>query len=1206
MNIFKILSQINRKQDQGNGVECSVQIRHTNERVKLSSTIIRVISKLGLIGLVLIVARVVMANQIPTTTSGTWSGTGTTAAATKNTPSGLRTTVSISGTGMTMGVRNNISLQTANTVTVPVLSGATNGIQVIATANSSCNNSSLTCSNLGTLTFNFADAAGNPIKVKNPVIHMSRLGGLLSYNSSRYNLGAVLSLTTPATGASLGIASGARGFTVTGNKISPDLASFPTSSNNIGTCTVSPSAPEAGCGSIPVIGTVSSLSFNVDLLRNNTSGSWQSPVSGNWAADGIYFTVSFDEDYGDAPASYDPTTAASHLISDLALGATIDADNTSVSNGGADATTAVTPSPNAVTTGGASNNGVNGDGGDEDAISTFPVLNTNSSSYSLTVPISGASSAGQVCGWIDLNRNNIFDNPTERACSSFASGATNTVLNWTSLSGLTAGNSYVRLRASYDTTGVQSPTGRLNSGEVEDYQIAIAKPYDYGDAPSSYGDAGHEIVATPTIYLGGTKPDQESGTQLGNDSGAAARGDDNDGNGDDEDAFTTLGNVSTIDNYDIIIPVKNTSGGNATLYAWVDFNKNGKFEATELKSAIVANNATSINLNWAIPSGTTPGDTYTRFRLTTTTTLVDNTTTNLDERSIGNVIDGEVEDYKVAIEPVPSLPPSSVGACEVAIANGSFESPTLTSSTATPFQVFEAGKIAAYHENDVPGWTSSADSYIELWGNGNFLGVPAHEGEQFAEINAYVNGSLYQDLGTTPGSVITWQFAHRGRAGIDTMNLRIGSPGATVAQINPANGTTSFQTGNTAWILYQGTYTVPAGQTTTRFEYQAVATAGGNNAAGNFIDTVRFGSLCDYGDAKSDYPVLKNNNGAAHINDGVTFLGSKVRIELDGQPSTAANGDDGVAGDADQLDDEEGVVFGSSLNAGTTASVDVIASVPGYLNAWIDFNQDNDWNDPGEIVFTDKSLNTGTNNLSFTVPMNVTTGNTFTRFRFSTIKGISPTGIVNNGEVEDYQIEILPAIASDPNLLLVKRITAINPSQPGAVQFDDFVKDSNTNDDPDPLWPDPNLYLRGAINAGKVKPGDEVEYTVYFLSNGDANAKEVKICDVVPDHMTFVKNAYGVELGIGLGFDSTVLPTEPNLKLSNLLNDDRGEFYAPGTNPPANLCKKVDSAGNLVNVNGTNNDNGAVIIKLPNLSKANIAGDPTDSYGFIRFRAKVK
>ncbi len=421
-----------------------------------------------------------LANQIPT--SGTaWTGTGTTAAATKDTPSGLRTTIGISGSGMTMGSRTSTTAQTGNTITNPTIPATTNGMQVLVTANASCNNTALVCNSLGTVTFNFTDTAGNPIFVKNPVIHMSRLGGLQSYAdgtvSASYYLGGVLTLNTP--GATIASATGNRGFQVTGgNRIALDYTTFPAAAiagTNIGDCTASPNSPQAGCGSIPVTGLVSSLSFNVDMNRNNASGNWQNPVSSGWAADGIYFTVSFDEDFGDAPASYDPTTAASHIVSDLALGIAIDPDNSTISNGAATGTTSITPSPNVVAAL-ASNNGANGDGADEDAITSFPALASNSTSYALTVPISGASRPGQVCGWIDFNRNNLFDNATERVCGSFASGATTVNLNWTGLSGLTAGNNYVRLRASYDTVGVQNPTGRLSSGEVEDYQVTIVPP----------------------------------------------------------------------------------------------------------------------------------------------------------------------------------------------------------------------------------------------------------------------------------------------------------------------------------------------------------------------------------------------------------------------------------------------------------------------------------------------------------------------------------------------------------------------------------------------------------------------------------------------------------------------------------------------------------------------------------------------------------
>ncbi|MEO1673288.1 MAG: GEVED domain-containing protein, partial [Cyanobacteria bacterium J06631_2] len=163
-------------------------------------------------------------------------------------------------------------------------------------------------------------------------------------------------------------------------------------------------------------------------------------------------------------------------------------------------------------------------------------------------------------------------------------------------------------------------------------------------------------------------------------------------------------------------------------------------------------------------------------------------------------------------------------------------------------------------------------------------------------------------------------------------------------------------------------------------------------------------------------------------------------------------------------------------------------------------------------------------------------------------------------------------IASDPGLLLVKRITAINPGQPDETQFNDFVDDPNSTQDNNSLWPDSdedpssnsNLYLRGVLDGGRVKPGDEVEYTIYFLSNGDEDARDVKICDVVPNHLTYVKDGYGLEIGIALGFDPTIAPTAPNHTLTNLLDDDEGDFYGAGTAPPANLCKKIDQSNSLV------------------------------------------
>jgi GEVED domain len=171
---------------------------------------------------------------------------------------------------------------------------------------------------------------------------------------------------------------------------------------------------------------------------------------------------------------------------------------------------------------------------------------------------------------------------------------------------------------------------------------------DYGDAPATYDvgtPASHLLSSSPSVYLGATPPDGESAAQPN----VAANGD-NTNDTSDEDAFTTLPNVPTTSSYSLNnIPVKNTSVTAATLNAWIDFNKDGVFQASEYTSVSIPANATTANLDWAsVPAGTTAGSTYARFRITTDA-LSDNTATTEDERSFGSASDGEVEDYAITI-----------------------------------------------------------------------------------------------------------------------------------------------------------------------------------------------------------------------------------------------------------------------------------------------------------------------------------------------------------------------------------------------------------------------------------------------------------------------------------------------------------------------------------------------------------------------------
>lgn len=157
----------------------------------------------------------------------------------------------------------------------------------------------------------------------------------------------------------------------------------------------------------------------------------------------------------------------------------------------------------------------------------------------------------------------------------------------------------------------------------------------------------------------------------------------------------------------------------------------------------------------------------------------------------------------------------------------------------------------------------------------------------------------------------------------------------------------------------------------------------------------------DFGDAPQVYPVTAAQNGARHV-VGELRLGTRIDAESDGIPSTDARGDDITPAGA--LSDEDGVQFLTTFVPGQSATVRVTASAPGILNAWIDWNRNGSWADTGERVFADRPLTAGANDLSLTVPSAVSVTHTYARFRFSTSRGLLPTGLAENGEVEDYQI----------------------------------------------------------------------------------------------------------------------------------------------------------------------------------------------------------
>lgn len=174
------------------------------------------------------------------------------------------------------------------------------------------------------------------------------------------------------------------------------------------------------------------------------------------------------------------------------------------------------------------------------------------------------------------------------------------------------------------------------------------------------------------------------------------------------------------------------------------------------------------------------------------------------------------------------------------LTNGSFEVPSLGASST----------VSQVNEALVPGWeTTASDNNIELWANGGGLGVLSADGTQHAELNATQVSTLYQDVSGIPANaVVGYSFAHRGRQGTDTLELRVSdlgtdnAPGGAGTAADTLLFNQQFSTGNTAWVQY-GAPTI--GNLTLgndmRFAYVSISAAGGNQAIGNFLDNASFG-----------------------------------------------------------------------------------------------------------------------------------------------------------------------------------------------------------------------------------------------------------------------------------------------------------------------------------------------------------------------------
>ncbi len=697
-------------------------------------------------------------------------------------------------------------------------------------------------------------------------------------------------------------------------------------------------------------------------------------------------------DYGDAPdvtagtsrGDYNTTVLDAGAEHELGvpnapyLGSCVDADggfNQNVLATGDDAATSTTTIGTCA---------VPGD--DEDGVSfTGPFTPGTTAQFTVTA---GGPTACVLNAWVDWNRDGVFGNsPGEQIATDLTvPTGSPTVLSPTVPAGAVPGVSYARFRCS-SATGL-GPTGAAPDGEVEDYAVSVIG-LDFGDAPASYGTQGagaasHVVDALNPILLGHCVDTEVDGQPNATASGDnAAAGTSRVGNCfDDEDGVTFDTPVTACASAQASVFV--TAGGGEKLDAWIDFDRNGTFDATDQIATSQTLVPGSNLLNFTVPCTAAAGTTYARFRLSSAGGV----------GPTGAAADGEVEDY--------ALVSGSVDFGDAPDTYGT------TLANAGPYHRLVAGfALGVTEDSEVNGQPSAGAN-----GDGaDEDGVVLAPGALVACSTANVTVNLTNTAGISTPKLDAW-IDFDGDGHFDTPRDRIATGQALISGANTV--TVNVPCDAKSAVSYA------------RFRLSSAGVAGPGGVAqdGEVEDYALAIAGLDFGDAPDPaYPTLLKSNGARHavLPVGNPTLGSHVDTEADGQPNASLTGDDAVG----VPDDEDGVSFAAALIPGANGTITVTAGATGGLiSCWIDFNHNGSWADAGDQVLADLPLIAGvTLSPSFPVPVGSPPGPAPSRCRISTQAGLGVTGLAADGEVEDQPATIG---VEQPQIGAAKRVVSID------------------------------------------------------------------------------------------------------------------------------------------------------------------------------------
>ncbi|WP_414431143.1 CshA/CshB family fibrillar adhesin-related protein [Alcanivorax sp. IL3] len=465
--------------------------------------------------------------------------------------------------------------------------------------------------------------------------------------------------------------------------------------------------------------------------------------------------------------------------------------------------------------------------------------------------------------------------------------------------------------------------------------------------------------------------------------------------------------------------------GSGYLNAWFDWNRDGDFSdpgERAVSNVYIENNGETVSgagssnfvtetaIPVSVPSAISDGNSYARFKFTQS-----------PDPGVGNSPDdGEVEDYAITLSSLfCDLPVSTSmqlsgsatrdnGTGEITLTQDlgnqagsawSNERISLLSAFTVEFSVYLGTKnaagadgIAFAFQNDPAG--NSATGVF-----GGALGVGGLNPAVAVEFDTYDNGSGYGDIANDHTAIYNPEnYANSSGGGAaslyssveDLGNIEDGNWHTVQLNWDPASDQLQyFFDGNlTSTVNVDFVNTVFSGDPNVYFGFTA-STGGSSNLQKICVTSAPPQVLVDYGDAPISF------GEPSHI------LGSNLQLGDEVSPDALSYDDEDAA--ADSFDD--GVIFPGALPNLTPIEVSVSGD-DGYLQAWVDWNGDGVFDDPQERIATDLQDEDGDGIILVTAAPSgtVVEGDTYARFRWSSVQELDATEGAPDGEVEDYLI----------------------------------------------------------------------------------------------------------------------------------------------------------------------------------------------------------